>query len=243
MSAFSAWFYAHMPSIRFFKPEELLTKGASNASLKLNTDPPEHLWPNVVPLVHVLEEFRERVGYPVRLHSVYRSPAYNAAIGGAKNSQHKQFTAADFSVAGRGKPADWAATLRAMRDDGAFTGGIGEYKTFVHVDVRGTNADWLGSGVSGGGGMVLGQSRSQAPYDAGANAERDPSVELEVAKSQPQPSRQSDTVAGVTLGTGILAAARETANDTLWWIGLAVVVGAVGYGIFKSKFWKRKGAD
>jgi hypothetical protein len=29
-----------------------------------------------------------------------------------------------------------------MRREGIFKGGLGKYKTFVHVDVRGKNADW-----------------------------------------------------------------------------------------------------
>ena len=83
------------------------------------------------------------------LTSVYRSPKYNAAIdGSATKSQHLEFRAADFSVPGKGNPKAWASKLREMRAAGVFSGGIGLYKTFVHVDVRGANADWKGKGVA-----------------------------------------------------------------------------------------------
>ena len=29
-----------------------------------------------------------------------------------------------------------------MRSEGIFKGGIGRHKTFIHLDVRGSNADW-----------------------------------------------------------------------------------------------------
>jgi hypothetical protein len=51
--------------------------------------------------------------------------------------------AVDFSAAdGRGSE-HWSGTLIAMRDqENFFSGGIGIYNTFVHVDTRGRPADW-----------------------------------------------------------------------------------------------------
>jgi N-acetylmuramoyl-L-alanine amidase len=45
-----------------------------------------------------------------------------------------------------GTPEDWARFLRDKRATGVFTGGIGTYtrQGFVHVDTRGTVADWSG---------------------------------------------------------------------------------------------------
>ena len=37
---------------------------------------------------------------------------------------------------------DTEEALKLWRDQGRFQGGIGLYPTFVHVDTRGTNADW-----------------------------------------------------------------------------------------------------
>lgn len=140
---FEAFFATNLPDVTHFSASEFLYKGATHETNGLNTDPPEALWPNMIPLARVLEQLRGGIGAPVRLLSVYRSPAYNSAVGGATGSQHLQFKAADF-VAGTGTPANWAERLRGLRSAGAFSGGIGIYGTFVHVDVRGTDADWTG---------------------------------------------------------------------------------------------------
>jgi uncharacterized protein YcbK (DUF882 family) len=96
----------------------------------------------ILPTLQVLALVREAFG-PTTINSGYRAPAYNARIGGAKNSRHTVGDAIDFKCRD-GNPQAWAHFLRGLRDDGVFTGGIGTYRTFVHVDTRGTNADWRG---------------------------------------------------------------------------------------------------
>jgi lysozyme family protein len=141
---FQTFFDAELPNLTYFKWHEFLVKGTSNNSINLNSDPPRHLWKSVLPLVRVLEEFRERVGFAVVLTSVYRSLSYNTKIGGATRSQHMAFTAADFKVVGDGATTtkEWAELMLEIRSEGFFKGGIGVYNTFVHVDVRGTRAYW-----------------------------------------------------------------------------------------------------
>ncbi|HEX2094871.1 MAG TPA: D-Ala-D-Ala carboxypeptidase family metallohydrolase [Longimicrobiaceae bacterium] len=118
-----------------------------------NSVPPEELWPNLLPTLVVLQRFRDEIGSPVRLLSTYRSEAYNAAVGGAGESQHTRFRAIDFTVAA-GTPAQWAARLRSFRgrmfrnpgtgSQFEFRGGIGVYPAshFVHLDTRGVDRDW-----------------------------------------------------------------------------------------------------
>ena len=141
--SFSAFFANQFPSMTTFSANEFLVKGAKHALNHLNTDPPQVLWPNIVKTVQVLVELKRRLGDPaITLNSVFRSRAYNASVGGALDSQHMKFTAADL-VAHDGKsPRDWAAMLHQMRDANFFSGGIGLYSGFVHVDTRGHNADW-----------------------------------------------------------------------------------------------------
>lgn len=50
--------------------------------------------------VNVLEPVRSHYGRAVMIHSGYRSPAVNSAIGGSTSSQHMKGEAADFHVAG-----------------------------------------------------------------------------------------------------------------------------------------------
>ena len=126
---------------RYFTADEVFFRGARDARLQLNSDPPRALWPSLLAVVKVADEARHRLGKPLRINSAYRSPAYNRALpGAAKNSTHTQGGALDLS----GSPATLHRILTEMRREGLFRGGIGRYKTFTHVDVRGRDADWQG---------------------------------------------------------------------------------------------------
>ena len=131
--------------VRHFAASEFLTLGAShNGSGRCggkNKLPPAELWPNATSLIKTMDEIRERLGTPVKLTNVFRAEDYNLCVGGVSRSQHRLFKAADF-VAREGTSANWAETARAARADGVFSGGVGVYRSFVHVDVRGTDADW-----------------------------------------------------------------------------------------------------
>ena len=105
-----------------------------------NDTPPVERWHRMVPTLRVLEQVRERFG-ATTINSAYRSLAYNVAVGGVGDSRHSQNDAVDF-VCATGSPTQWALFLRGLRDAGGFSGGIGVYRSFVHVDTRGTNADW-----------------------------------------------------------------------------------------------------
>jgi N-acetylmuramoyl-L-alanine amidase len=109
-----------------------------------NDTPPLERWHRIVPTIRVLELVRDRFG-PTVIHSAYRSLAYNVAVGGVGDSRHSQNDAIDFSCK-TGTPEDWARFLRDKRATGVFTGGIGVYPRsgFVHIDTRGTVADWSG---------------------------------------------------------------------------------------------------
>jgi lysozyme family protein len=144
--SFAAFLLAEMPGLKHFKPEEFLFLGNSHKTAppaSRNTEPDRSLWPNILPLVRTLVAFRTAIGQPVVFNSVYRNAAYNAYVGGERDSQHMKFKACDFHVTSGGStPEDWAALLRNLRQQGVFSGGIGLYPRFVHVDTRGFNTDW-----------------------------------------------------------------------------------------------------
>jgi hypothetical protein len=125
--------------VTHFTAEELFFRGASDEKLKLNAEPPEALWKNMLATAKAAHEARERMGSPLVIKSAYRSPAYNRRIGGAKASQHMQFCALDL---GTKSPAKLYKILLEMRRDGKFKGGLGLYRSFVHLDTRGVNANW-----------------------------------------------------------------------------------------------------
>lgn len=91
-------------------------------------------------LVTLLQSIRDHFGKAVSIHSGYRTPEYNKKVDGATYSQHQYGTAADISIKGvtPKEIADYAAMLMP------YTGGIGIYKTFCHVDVRTVKSRWNG---------------------------------------------------------------------------------------------------
>lgn len=125
--------------IRNFTAAEFFFRGGSDAQLQLNTDPPASLWPNMERTAKTLQEARNRLGKPIRITSAYRDAAYNRKIGGVPNSTHVQFNALDLVT---DKPAALYLLLLDLRREGMFKGGLGLYRSFVHLDSRGHNATW-----------------------------------------------------------------------------------------------------
>ena len=93
-------------------------------------------------LVDILQKIRDHFGVPVTINSAYRTAEYNAKIGGVSNSQHTKGTAADIDVKGI-SPKQVAQYAEYLMPD---MGGIGEYETFTHVDVRGARSRWQNFG-------------------------------------------------------------------------------------------------
>ena len=91
-------------------------------------------------LITVLEHVREQFGVPVIVTSGHRCPTHNSKVGGARNSQHLNGTAADIKVTGVA-PADVAAWLEENYPNRY---GVGRYVTFTHIDVRPQPARWRG---------------------------------------------------------------------------------------------------
>ena len=91
-------------------------------------------------LIDVLEDIRAKFNKPVIVTSGYRTPEYNAKIGGIKNSQHTKGTAADIKVSE--VPAK--SIQKYLKDKYPNKYGIGSYSTFTHIDVRTKKARWRG---------------------------------------------------------------------------------------------------
>ena len=98
-------------------------------------------------LAALLQKIRDHFGRPVVITSGYRTAAHNAAVGGAKSSQHLLGRAADIQVAGV-SVEDVAAYAESLMPD---RGGVGRYPVkagraagWVHVDTRADKARWRG---------------------------------------------------------------------------------------------------
>lgn len=127
--------------VKYFNAREFFYRGASDEHLKLNSDPPASLWPNMETTAKTLDEARKRLKAPIRLTSIFRNEAYNRRVGGVRNSTHRMFSACDCVTA---NVAQLYLVLLDLRREGYFKGGLGLYRSFVHIDSRGHNATWRG---------------------------------------------------------------------------------------------------
>lgn len=98
-------------------------------------------------LMLLLQCIREHFGKAVTITSGYRTAAHNAAVGGAKSSQHLLGRAADIRVQGASVEEVAACAERLLHG----CGGVGRYPAkagraagWVHVDTRAEKARWRG---------------------------------------------------------------------------------------------------
>ena len=126
--------------IEHFHPLEICDVGRESAETALLDAhrlgaPPADLIINAILLCRVLLDLRSSGRpMPVRVNSWYRDPSYNHRIGGVPRSMHLTCGAADVVKPGF-TPSEVADILEDHPDSDAF--GIGRYKTFTHIDVRG----------------------------------------------------------------------------------------------------------
>ena len=116
-----------------------------------------------------LERLQGAVG-PLKITSGYRDPEHNAAVGGAKGSQHIHGNAFDVDTSGMNDEARAALIMRARE---AGFGGIGVYDGSLHFDVGGDRA-WgpdyhrgsLPEWAAGAAGAPVGTGATAAPTDS-----------------------------------------------------------------------------
>lgn len=78
-----------------------LTYSSTAVKRKIDNTPTEAEYKNMVNLCEkILQPLRDKLGKPITINSCYRSPKLNAAVGGAKKSQHMTGKAADIEVKG-----------------------------------------------------------------------------------------------------------------------------------------------
>ena len=137
---------------RYFTPDELDSHDG--------TPYPEEWADRWAALSTLLDQIRDAWGGPLRVVSGYRSPAWNARVGGAKASQHMEGKAADICPIGpASRRADDVSRLHMLilRIQGhnslPLLGGLGNYPgRWCHVDIRAKPADghlarWIGETV------------------------------------------------------------------------------------------------
>ena len=114
--------------MKYFKIEEF-----TKTSTGLPNTPSAQERKNLEALIdHVLDPARAEFGAPITVSSGYRSPAVNAKVGGAKNSQHCTGEAADLQC------SDNKRLFEILKKQGKFDQLIWEYgddkqPAWVHV--------------------------------------------------------------------------------------------------------------
>jgi uncharacterized protein YcbK (DUF882 family) len=103
---------------------------------------PSNVVTRVQELANNLQVLRDELGASISINSGYRSPAHNAAIGGATASRHVVGDGADIRVRGF-TPRQVAAKIEELIAAGKMKqGGLKAYSTWVHYDCRGVRARW-----------------------------------------------------------------------------------------------------
>lgn len=128
--------------LRHIRPMELLRPHFNVRGSIANCLPPRECWRNITATLRVADQLREQLGARLlTILSAYRSPAYNAACpGAATHSYHLRNMALDLVY--DCPPAEVVKAAESLRDTGFFSGGIGRYPGFTHIDTRGYQADW-----------------------------------------------------------------------------------------------------
>lgn len=113
---------------KYFKISELC-KSASHPALAKQPEKGSKEESNLLALMVQLDTIREKFGKPVYVSSGYRPEALNNAVGGAKNSLHKQAAAAD--IYSKDGYADNVNLLKAVMESGVVIDElIAEYAKF-----------------------------------------------------------------------------------------------------------------
>ena len=92
---------------------------------------------NIRSLAQRLQVIRDVLQRPIIINSGYRTSSHNEKVGGGKNSMHLHGMAADIVIVGM-DPKDFQSWARH------WSGGLGAYATFTHVDIRHDKARWHG---------------------------------------------------------------------------------------------------
>ncbi len=120
----------------------MLSAHAKSKGTTWNTVPPKAWWKRMGYTLKVVDRIaREMNVSSVEVVSAYRNPSYNARCAGAKSgSWHQANVAVDVKFPVRASKV--TSTARELRDLGLFSGGVGGYWNFTHIDCRGKNVNW-----------------------------------------------------------------------------------------------------
>ena len=119
-----------------------LTKSATATERGIDNTPPKAIENNIKYLIEaVLDPLREAYGKPIYVSSGYRCKELNAAVGGAKNSQHLTGMAADTYVKGESNAVlyDILRKGRIPFDQMIIEKGTRNFPRWIHLSISRLN--------------------------------------------------------------------------------------------------------
>jgi len=136
------WDYLGRLRLRNVPLEMLVASHSKQRGGVWNSLPPKKEWKYMAETLKVADRLAAEIRSPlVEIVSAYRSPQYNSRIAGASSgSYHQRNMALDLRYKASPRVVHQAA--RKLRAQGVFSGGVGRYGTFTHIDTRGENIDW-----------------------------------------------------------------------------------------------------
>ena len=115
----------------------------SEFDCKCGCEMPGDVLVNITKLANQLQYVRDNVAMPITINSAYRCEAHNKSVGGSVNSQHLLGKAADIVVRGYDPSLEIYPLIEELINEGLILqGGLGDYSTFTHYDIRKTKARW-----------------------------------------------------------------------------------------------------
>ena len=121
-----------------------LTKNFSKSEFdcKCGCEMPKDVLHQVQKVANQLQVLRDATGKSITVNSAYRCEEHNKAIKGVSNSQHILGKAADIVVKGIEPSITFDLVDLLINEGEMLQGGLGNYDTFTHYDIRKNKARW-----------------------------------------------------------------------------------------------------
>jgi hypothetical protein len=137
---------------------EEFTFSETGSRLGLNNTPPPLILLNLKQIAAFMEKVRTLLGKPIVVHSGYRSPQVNRAVGGVPTSAHCNGLACDFTCPEFGTPYQVAKKIQEYAIGLSFDQIIREYG-WVHAGLGAYGVPWRNE--------FLTKRSASAPYERG----------------------------------------------------------------------------
>ena len=97
---------------------------------------------NLTELAENLQVLRDFLNLPVSISIAFRPKWWELLQGRSGNSKHAKGMAADIKVKGYSPEQIYDIILMLINEGKMKQGGLSEYSTFVHYDIRGEKVRW-----------------------------------------------------------------------------------------------------